>query len=113
MSVLSNGRVRATEHNATFRLLPVDRFQGIQTGRPEKVESSQGHERDWLLACRGGKPVWANFDYADALNEFLMLGNVATQFESTIEFDPVAMKIVNNPAADALLRCEYRPGWAL
>jgi hypothetical protein len=36
---------------------------------------------------------------------------VATQFESTLEFDPVAMKIVNHPAADALLRCEYREGW--
>jgi len=42
-----------------------------------------------------------------------MLGNVATQFESTLEFEPVAMKIVNNPMADALLRSEYRSGWTL
>jgi len=111
----TKGRVRATEHNATFRLLPKDQFAGIQTDRPETVEASQGHERDWLLACRGGKPAWANFDYADALNEFLMLGNVVTQIESgtTLEFDPVAMKITNHAAAEALLRCEYRPGWVL
>jgi len=62
---------------------------------------------------RGGKPAWANFDYASALNEFLMLGNVATQFEGPLRFEPIAMKIVNNPAADALLRCEYREGWSL
>ena len=42
-----------------------------------------------------------------------MLGNVATQFEGPLEFDPVAMKIVNNAEADALLRSEYRKGWAL
>jgi hypothetical protein len=111
----ARGLVRATEHNATFRLLPHDQFPGIQTGRPEKVEDSKGHELDWLLACQGGKPAWANFDYADALNEFLMLGNIATQIEpgTTLEFEPAAMKVLNHPAADALLGCEYRPGWAL
>ena len=50
---------------------------------------------------------------ASALNEFLMLGNVATQFEETLEFDRIAMKIVNNAAADALLRSDYREGWIL
>jgi predicted dehydrogenase len=111
----TKGRVRATEHNATFRLLPKVQFAGIQTDRPETVEASQGHERDWLRACRGGKPAWANFDYADALNEFLMLGNVVTQIEpgTTLELDPVAMRITNHAAADALLRSEYREGWGL
>ena len=111
----SRGLVRATEHNATFRLLPADRFRGVQTDQPERVEASRGHERDWLLACRGGTPAWANFDYADALNEFLMLGNISTQVEpgTRLEFDPVAMKIVNHPGADALLRCDYRSGWTL
>lgn len=109
----TKGRVRATEHNATVRLLPADQFQDVQTERPEKVEASLGHERDWLRACRGGAPAWADFDYADALNEFLMLGNVATQFESALEFDPRDAKILNSPEADALLRCEYRQGWAL
>jgi hypothetical protein len=64
-------------------------------------------------ACRGGKPAWASFDYADALNEHNMLGNVATRFEGKLEFDPVACKIVNNAEADKLLRLEYRQGWSL
>lgn len=109
----SKGRIRATEHNATFRLLPKDQFAGIQTERPERLEASPGHESEWLRACRGGPPAWANFDYASALNEFLMLGNIATQFESSLEFDPIAMKIANNPSADALLRSDYRSGWTL
>jgi hypothetical protein len=109
----AKGRIHTTGHNMSFRLLPEDQFKGVQRERPETVEGSRGPEQDWFAACRGGKPAWANFDYADALNEFLMLGNVATQFEGTIEFDPVAMKIVNNAAADALLRSEYRKGWSL
>ena len=109
----SQGSVHATGHNATFRLLPSDKFEGIQTERSEKVPASSGHEQDWLAACRGGAPAWANFDYADALNEFLMLGNVSTQSEGELQFDPVTMKIVNDSEADALLRCEYRPGWSL
>ena len=42
-----------------------------------------------------------------------MLGNVATQFEGPLEYDPAAMKITNNSEADAELRCEYRKGWSL
>ena len=40
-------------------------------------------------------------------------GNVATQIEGPIEFEPVAMKIANHREADALLRSEYRKGWSL
>jgi predicted dehydrogenase len=109
----TKGRVRATEHNATVRLLPKEQFQDVQVTRPRNVTASNGHERDWLNACRGGAPAWASFDYASPLIEFLMLGNVATQFDTVLEFDPAAMKIVNNPTADALLRCEYRQGWKL
>ena len=80
---------------------------------PETVERSRGPEQDWFAACRGGKTTWSNFDYASAKNEILMLGNVATQFEGQLEFDPQAMKIVNNAEADACLRSEYRQGWTL
>jgi len=107
------GRIHSTGHNATFRLLPESQFQGIDKDRPAHVDASRGHEADWFVACRGGKPAWAAFDYASALNEFLMLGNVATQFEGPLEFDPAQMKILNNAAADALLRCDYRRGWSL
>jgi hypothetical protein len=42
-----------------------------------------------------------------------MLGNVATQVEGKLEFDPASCKIINNAEADALLRPEYRKGWSL
>ncbi len=110
----TKGSIHTTGHNMWFHLLPEDRFTGVQCERPEEVESSRGPEQDFFAACRGeGKTPWSNFDYASALNEFLMLGNVATQFEEALEFDPIAMKIVNHAEADGLLRCEYRKGWML
>jgi hypothetical protein len=42
-----------------------------------------------------------------------MLGNVATQFEGKLVYDPLACKIVNNEAADKMLHDEYREGWVL
>ncbi len=109
----TEGTIHTTGHNATFRLLPEEKFRNVETQRPKTVDRSRGHEMDWFIACRGGKPAWANFDYASALNEFLMLGNAATQVEDKLQFDPIAMKIVNNTQADALLRSEYRQGWSL
>jgi len=55
----------------------------------------------------------SNFGYADPLAEFVLLGNVATLVGETIEFDPLEMKVVNNPQANAALEREYRHGWSL
>ncbi|HAK94639.1 MAG TPA: hypothetical protein DCM87_06460, partial [Planctomycetes bacterium] len=107
------GRIHATGHNATFRLFPEAQFKDVAKDRPLSAAESRGHEADWFVACRGGKPAWAEFEYASPLNEFLMLGNVATQFEEALDFDPIACRIVNNAEADKLLRAEYREGWTL
>jgi hypothetical protein len=109
----TRGMIHSTGHNATFRLIPAADFQGIDRDRPQQADPSRGHEQDWLLACRGGPSPWSNFDYASALNELLMLGNIATRIDQTLEYDPVAMRITNSPGADALLSCEYRSGWEL
>jgi hypothetical protein len=100
------GTIHTTGHNMWFELLPHDRFAKLQCERPETVESSRGPEQDWFAACRGGARPWSNFDYAAALNEFLMLGNIATQFDGALEYHPAEMKIANNAQADALLRSE-------
>jgi hypothetical protein len=109
----TKGTIHSTAHNATFRLFPQDRFKDVDRERPKSIEPSRGHEADWFLACRGGKPAWASFEYASPLNEFLMLGNIATQFEGKLEFDPIACRISGNPEADALIRQPCREGWEL
>jgi len=110
----TKGSIHATGHNMSFRLMPEPQFNGVQRDRPEELENSRGPEQDWFAACRGGKTPWSSMDgYGSVLNEFLMLGNVATQFDAPIEYDPRAGKITNNKEADALLTSEYRAGWSL
>ena len=109
----SEGKLLASSHNASFTLLPEAKFKDVQRNMPETVQRSQGHHRDWLIACRGDTPAWANFDYTGPLTEFNMLGNVATQTSGPLEYDPLAGKIVNHEQADKLLHCEYREGWSL
>ena len=108
-----DGAVVSDSHNANAVLLPDEKFKDALKGGPKTLPSSKGHYKDWLLACRGGEPAWANFDYAGPFSEFLMLGNIATQFDTELEYDPVAGKIVNSPEADRLLDYEYRKGWTL
>ncbi len=80
--------------------------------RPAKtLPRSKGHHRDWLDACKGGKPASANFEYGAALTEVGLLGLVALRLGKKMYWDAKAMKATNAPAADRLLKEAYRPGW--
>lgn len=106
------GLLHSVAHNTTLTLLPKEKFEGIERS-PQRLPRSRGHEQEWLDACKGGRPAMSNFSYSGPLAEFCLLGNVATQIEGPLEFDPVTMKITNNAEADKMLRREYRKGWAL
>jgi len=108
----TEGMIHSTGHNMSFSLLPEKKFKDFE-GPPQTLPRSPGHEREWLDACKGGPPAMSNFDYADPLAEFVLLGNVATLAGQTIEFDPVEMKIVDNIEADQALKYEYRQDWSL
>ncbi|MFW6163561.1 MAG: Gfo/Idh/MocA family protein, partial [Planctomycetota bacterium] len=109
----TEGKLLANAHNVQVELLPAEKFRGVQAKTPETLDRSRGHERDWLEACRGGAPAWARFAYAGPLTEFNMLGNVATQFNAPLEYDPLEGSITNHPEAHKALHDEYREGWTL
>ena len=106
------GYVYGTGHSGSTVFLPEEKFADLEDP-PQVLPRGGGPEREWFAACRGGTPGLSNFDYSGPQTELLMLGNVATQFEGPLEYDPAAMKITNNAEADALLRSEYREGWRL
>jgi len=108
----SKAQLHTTSHNMQYTILK-DRKPAEVDDAPRTLPRSPGHELEWLAACKGGPPAMSNFDYSGPLSEMNLLGNVATQFEGTLEFDPVHCKIVNNPAADAALGREVRKGWEL
>jgi hypothetical protein len=55
----------------------------------------------------------SNFDYASALTETALLGNLAIITGERINWDARRMRAVNSPKADKLVRPAYRKGWTL
>jgi hypothetical protein len=104
--------LHANGHNTVVTLLPQEKFKDFKGPAPS-LSRSRGHEKEWLEACQGGPAAMSNFDYSGPLTEFVLLGNVATLFGKTIEYDPVAMKVTNLAEANAALKREYREGWSL
>jgi len=102
------------------RLIPESRQK--EYGKPpQKIERSPGHHKEWILACKGGKPAGSNFpDHAGLLAQVVLLGNLAlrpalkeklTQYK--LHWDGEAMEVTNMPEANQYLKREYRKGWTL
>jgi len=77
----------------------------------KSLPRSPGHVKEFIDACKGGKPAGANFEYAAALTEMVLLGNLAVRTGERIEWDAKAMKVTNVAAANKFLRREPRKGW--
>ena len=109
----SKGKIHANGHNTVFTLLPEDQWKDFK-GPDRTLPRSPGHEREWLDACKGGAPAWSEFTgYGSPLTQFVLLGNVATQVEGQLAYDPRSGRFIDNEAANALVKSEYREGWSL
>jgi hypothetical protein len=109
----ARGTLYSTGHNMSFTLLPEGDLDDL-LGPPRELPRSPGHEREWLRAMRGGPAPWSNFvEYGSRLTEFLLLGNLATRFDTIIEYDPLDGRVTNHAAADAACHPEYRDGWTI
>ena len=95
------------------RLIPESRMEQFERP-PKTLPRSPGHLREWIDACRGGKPAGSNFpDHAGVLTEVCLLGNVAVRSRKKLEWDARNLQFANDKAASQLLRREYRKGWRL
>ena len=79
-----------------------------------------GHYKEWIEACKGGKPAGSNFDWAGPLTEVVLLGNVALRQQLREElttkklfWDGVNLRFTNSEEANKSLKREYREGWSL
>jgi len=99
------------------RLIPEKRMKEFKQPAPtiERIPDGQnGHEKDWVRACKGGKPASSNFEYSGPLSEMVLLGNLAVRFpEQRLLWDGPNMKVTNDDDADAYVRRKYRAGWTL
>lgn len=108
----SKAMLHSNGHNTVYTLLPKEKFKDFE-GPARVLPRSRGHEREWLDACGAGPPAMSNFDYSGPLTQFVLLGNVATLFDETVEYDPVAGKALSPVKANEALARECREGWHL
>jgi predicted dehydrogenase len=99
------------------RLVPESRMREYkQPARsiPRIPGGQDGHEKDWVRACKDGKPASSNFDFSGPLSEMVLMGNLAVRFpDRRLLWDGEKMQVTNDAAADAYVRRQYRKGWSL
>jgi predicted dehydrogenase len=95
-----------------YVLLPQDKFKNFKPPA-QSIPPSRGHHQEWIHACKSGAPTLCNFDYSGLLIENNLLGNVAYRVGKKLEWDAKALRAVNCPEADQLIRRKYREGWSL
>lgn len=89
-------------------LLPEKDFANYPRPQLEPIN----HWHSFLDAVRGeGRPS-ANFDYAGPLNEWVLIGGIATHFPQTaLVWNAAELKFEGHPEATAKVRRTYRRGW--
>lgn len=109
-----NGNIMHGSHGAGgLRIVPETKMKAYDL--PDKtLPRSQGHHKDWILACKGGKPSSANFDYGGPLTEMALLGVLAIRNQNRkLIWDVKNMRVTNDSEADKFVNPPYRDGWTL
>jgi predicted dehydrogenase len=105
------GKMMCGGWGGTPRLIPEAKMQSYTL--PEKaIPRSNGHHRDWIDACKGGKPASSNFDYSGPLTEFVLLGVLAVRSGKRLNWDPETMQATNLDVTE-LVKPTYHNGWTI
>lgn len=104
------------DYGAAFTLFPEKDFKDYQDPTPtlpRNGKGDQGMKDEWVEAIKANKPSLAlsNFEYAGALTETILLGNVAMRVGRKLNWDGPKLKVTNAPEAAKYIKREYRPGW--
>ena len=109
----TEGRLYAgDDYGGSSGLLPKEKFDGFKPPAPT-LPRSPGHYEEWIRACKGGEKAMSNFDYAAALTETALLGNLAVLTEEPIYWDVERMRAINCPKAEQFVHTTSRRGWEL
>lgn len=118
----TNGALYVGEKGKIYngRLLPESRQR--EYGKPpQRLERSPGHYKEWVIACKGGKPAGSNFpDHAGLLAQVVLMGNIAIRpalkekvLGTKLLWDAERFEFTNVPEANQYLTKAYREGWTL
>jgi predicted dehydrogenase len=109
----TKGKLLHDTYGFNPRLLPKSLHES--TGEPKETYAriKTSHEMNWIDAIRGTQKTTSPFEYSGKLTEIMLLGVAALNAGKKIQYDGANMKITNVADSDALLKRNYREGWAL
>jgi predicted dehydrogenase len=111
------GKLIAGCYGRNPRIIPETKMKEYKIPAPsiERIPDGEGgHERDWVQACKGGKPASSNFEYSGPLSEMVLMGNLAVRYPNKrLLWDGLNMTVTNDEVANAYVKREYRDGWHL
>jgi len=88
--------------------------EGEETVQSDFVNQYQQDYRpfyeEWITACQGGPAATCNFEYSGPLSETVLLSNVAYRSQQAFDWDSATLT-ASTPAAQALVKPEFRKGW--
>jgi predicted dehydrogenase len=104
------GKILCGFNGARPRLIPASRMAAYQQP-PKSLPRSEGNDREWIEACKGGPPGGAPFGFSSRVTETILLGNIAVRTKERLLWDSAKFKITNAETPNRLLQREYRKGW--
>jgi predicted dehydrogenase len=109
----SKGKMFHSSHGGMPELLPASLKEAAHPV-PKTMQRSPGHYEEWVMACRGGKPPAAAFDYSGPMTETALLGVLSLRAPGTrLQWDSANQKVTNAPELNQFVHTEYRTGWTL
>lgn len=90
-------------HASTLSIIPEEKAKDMADKLPEVPPSPSNHFKNFLLACKGEEQTRSPFDIAGPLSQVLVLGVLAQQLNTKLEFDRKSKRITNNESANELL----------
>lgn len=101
---------------SSVRLIPESKMQEVARAKalpkPWISRINGGHFQDWIDGIRGSTQPGSSFDqYATALTEMVLLGNLTLQTGKTIHWDSAQLRAKNLPEADRFINRPYREDW--
>jgi predicted dehydrogenase len=101
------------KRSSTDWIVTTDRRAGQFAEVPKTIRRVPNEDTEWIESCKGGPKALSSFDYSGPLSEMVLLGNLSVRLGRKIEWDTKALKAINAPEAEKLIRRDYRKGWDL
>lgn len=94
------------------RIFPIERERDFLAAPPPRrlVRPKGGHHQEWIDAIRAGRAPAAPFDYGAMITESVLLGTLAQRTGQPVRFDAATGRVLDNPAAAALVPPPERRG---